>query len=156
MFFRAYLNNISDNFKADWQSFKYIGRAENFYKYNGFSRDMSLSFTIYAHSRLEMQPLYEKLRYLIGTTAPDYSSAGYMRGVMLKATIGDYLSGVPIIMNSINLKPSFDAGWDIDRNQIGTPLNELMQLPKMIEVDLSFIPIHNFTPQFKSNFVSSF
>jgi len=157
LFFRAYLTNMSDNFKADWQSFKYIGRAESFYKYNGFSRDMSLSFTIYAHSRLEMKPLYEKLRYLIGTTAPDYSQAGYMRGVMLKATIGDYISGVPIIMNSINLKPSFDAGWDINRDGNGLAIaDELYQLPKMIEVDLSFIPIHNFTPQFKENFVSGF
>jgi hypothetical protein len=103
-----------------------------------------------------MEPLYEKLRYLVGTTAPDYSQAGYMRGVMLKATIGDYLNNTPIIINNISLKPSFEAGWDIDRDQQGNRLNSGLELPKMIEVDLSFTPIHNFTPQFRSNFISNF
>lgn len=157
LFFRAYLTNMSDSFKADWQSFKYIGRAENFYKYNGFSRDMSLSFTVYAHSKQEMLPLYNKLNYLVGTTAPNYSSAGYMRGMILKATIGDYLVNVPIIINNINLKPSFEAGWDINRTETGEFFIEGdgAILPKMIEVDLSFTPLHNFTPQFGERFITA-
>jgi hypothetical protein len=157
LFFRAYLTNMSDSFKADWQSFKYIGRAENFYKYNGFSRDMSLSFTVYAHSKKEMLPLYNKLNYLVGTTAPNYSSAGYMRGMILKATIGDYLSSVPIIINNISLKPSFEAGWDINRTETGEFFIEGggAILPKMIEVDLSFTPLHNFTPQFGERFITA-
>jgi hypothetical protein len=157
LFFRAYITNMSDSFKADWQSFKYIGRAENFYKYNGFSRDMSLSFTVYAHSRKEMLPLYNKLNYLVGTTAPDYSSAGYMRGMILKATIGDYLSNVPIIINNISLKPSFEAGWDINRGENGEISIEEggAILPKMIEVDLSFTPLHNFTPKFGQRFITA-
>jgi hypothetical protein len=157
LFFRAYLTNMSDSFKADWQSFKYIGRAENFYKYNGFSRDMSLSFTVYAHSKKEMLPLYNKLNYLVGTTAPNYSSAGYMRGMILKATIGDYLSSVPIIINNISLKPSFEAGWDINRTETGEFFIEGggAILPKMIEVDLSFTPLHNFTPSFSQRFITA-
>jgi hypothetical protein len=157
LFFRAYITNMSDSFKADWQSFKYIGRAENFYKYNGFSRDMSLSFTVYAHSRKEMLPLYNKLNYLVGTTAPNYSYAGYMRGMILKATIGDYLSNVPIIINNISLKPSFEAGWDINRGENGEISIEEggAILPKMIEVDLSFTPLHNFTPQFGERFITA-
>jgi hypothetical protein len=156
LFFRAYLNNLNDNFKADWNSYKYVGRAENFYKYGGFSRDMSLSFTIYAHSRDEMKPIYQKLNYLVGTTAPDYSKAGYMRGNFVNFTIGNYLNNVPCIIQSIGLKPSFEAGWDIDRDIEGKLLDDGLQLPRMIEVDLSFIPIHTFTPQFESPFVSQF
>jgi hypothetical protein len=153
LFFRAYLNDLGDSYKPDWQSYKYIGRAENFYKYSGFSRDISLAFTIYAHSRAEMAPIYKKLNYLVGTTAPDYSEAGYMRGNFVNLTVGDWLSNVPGIIQGINLKPSFDAGWDIDRNEIGTPLNDSLQLPRMIEVDLQFTPIHTFTPRFTSTFI---
>lgn len=161
LFFRAYINNLSDNFQAEWQNFKYVGRGENFYRYNGFTRDMSLSFTIYAHSRKEMIPLYNKINYLVSTTAPDYSTAGYMRGNFTYITIGDYLNHVPCIIKSVSLKPSFEAGWDINRKENGDlitndkdELNRLVgQVPRMIDVDLSFIPLHNFTPRFKEKFV---
>jgi hypothetical protein len=159
LFFRAYINNLGDNFKADWNPYKYVGRAENFYKYGGFSRDMSLSFTIYAHSRAEMLPIYEKLNYLLGTTAPSYSGAGLMRGNFIRLTVGDYIDNVPGIINNISLKPSFDAGWDINRSELGTIITSeftntyIGQLPRMIEVDLGFTPIHNFVPQIGENFV---
>ena len=152
LFFRAYINDLGDSYKPEWQSYKYVGRAENFYKYSGFSRDISLSFTIYAHSRAEMKPIYDKLNYLVGTTAPDYSEAGYMRGNFINLTVGDWLSNVPGIIQGINLKPSFDAGWDIDRDLNGKLLSGL-QLPRMIEVDLQFTPIHTFTPRFTSTFI---
>jgi hypothetical protein len=166
LFFRAYLNNFSDGFKAEWQSYKYVGRGENFYKYSGFSRDISLSFTIYAHSRAEMIPIYQKLNTLVGTTAPDYSNIGLMRGNFIKMTVGDYLLDVPGIIQNINLKPSFEAGWDINRDENGNTIayrdeegeiitsnNFVGQLPRLIEVDLQFTPIHTFTPQIGENFI---
>lgn len=154
LFFRAYINDLGDSYKPDWQSYKYIGRAENFYKYSGFSRDISLGFTIYAHSVAEMEPIYKKLNYLVGTTAPDYSEAGYMRGNFINLTVGDYLDNVPGIIQGIDLKPSFDAGWEIDRSVVsGKPLGKRLQLPRMIDVTLQFTPIHTFTPQFKSPFI---
>ena len=154
LFFRAYINDLGDSYKPEWQSYKYIGRAENFYKYSGFSRDISLSFTIYANSRAEMKPIYDKLNYLVGTTAPDYSNAGYMRGNFINLTVGNYLDSVPGIIQGIDLKPSFDAGWDIDRDAFtGVLLNDRLQLPRMIDVTLQFTPIHTFTPRFTSTFI---
>jgi hypothetical protein len=108
-----------------------------------------------------MIPLYEKINYLAGTTAPDYSEEGYMRGNFTYITVGDYLNHMPCIIKSISLKPSFDAGWDINRKENGDlitndkdELNKLVgQVPRMIDVDLSFIPLHNFTPRFKQKFV---
>lgn len=153
LFFRAYLTNIGDGFKADWQPYKYVGRAESFYKYTGFSRDVSLSFIVYAHSRVEMIPLYEKLNKLVGTTAPTYGGNGYMLGNFVKLTVGTYFNGVPGVINNINLKPSFEAGWDINRDEMGKPIiakdkSNVGQIPRMIEVDLTFTPIHDFVPQY--------
>lgn len=160
LFFRAYINSLGDGYQADWQSYKYVGRAENFYKYNGFSRDISLSFTVYAHTREEMIPIYKKLNYLVGTTAPDYSDAGYMRGSFTRLTVGDYLNNVPGIIKSISLKPSFEGGWDINRDEFGDIIGKndplyknVGQLPRLIDIDLSFTPVHDFTPQFGANFI---
>jgi hypothetical protein len=159
LFFRAYIDSLSDSFKGEWQPYKYVGRAENFYKYGGFGRDVQMSFTAYAHSRNEMKPLYNKLNRLAGIVAPTYSDAGYMMGNIAKITIGNYFKSMPGIITSVNLKPSLEAGWDLNRNDIGDilestdPLN-VGQLPRLIGVDLSFQPIHNFTPQYGENFVN--
>jgi len=162
LFFRAYLNEFGDDYKAEWDSYKYVGRAENFYKYTGFSRNLSLSFTVYAHSRAEMKPIYQKLNYLVGITAPNYSEAGYMRGNFVNITVGNYLNSVPCIIESVSLKPSFEAGWDINRKTDGSIItsdegdNENVgQLPRMIDVNLSIIPIHSFTPRFKARFIDT-
>jgi hypothetical protein len=163
LFFRAYLNEFGDDYKAEWDSYKYVGRAENFYKYTGFSRTISLSFTVYAHSRAEMKPIYQKLNYLAGITAPNYSEAGYMRGNFVNITVGNYLNSVPCIIESVGLKPSFEAGWDINRDDNGiiitpTTLNsvdDVGQLPRMIDVSLSIIPIHSFTPRFQASFINT-
>ncbi len=160
LFFRAYLTSIGDGFKADWQPYKYVGRAENFYRYGGFSRDVQLSFIIYAHSRAEMKPLYEKLNRLVGVTAPTYGGNGYMLGNFIKLTVGTYFNRVPGIINNINLKPSFEAGWDINRTIDGLPIKTeeddyLGQIPRMIEVDMTFTPIHDFAPQYSSTFINN-
>ena len=159
LFFRAYITDLGDSYKAEWQNYKYVGRAENFYKYGGFGRDVSLSFTIYAHSREEMAPLYKKLNRLVGVTAPTYSNQGFMMGNILKITVGNYFNQMPGILTSISLKPSFEAGWDINRNQDGTILkfgdqDYVGQLPRLIDVSMNFTPIHNFAPQYGNDFIN--
>ncbi len=44
--FRALLDSFSDSYNASWDSAKYLGRGENFYNYNGFTRTVTLSFTV--------------------------------------------------------------------------------------------------------------
>jgi hypothetical protein len=159
LFFRAYITDLGDSYKADWQNYKYVGRAENFYKYSGFGRDISLGFTIYAHSREEMIPLYKKLNRLVGVTAPSYSNQGFMMGNILKITVGNYLNRMPGVLTSISLKPSFEAGWDINRTTDGIIIQSgeeeyVGQLPRLIDVNMSFTPIHDFAPQYGSSFIN--
>jgi hypothetical protein len=159
LFFRAYITDLGDSYKAEWQNYKYVGRAENFYKYGGFGRDVSLSFTIYAHSREEMAPLYKKLNRLVSVTAPTYSNQGFMMGNILKITVGNYFNQMPGVLTSISLKPSFEAGWDINRNQDGTILkfgdqDYVGQLPRLIDVSMNFTPIHNSAPEYGNHFIN--
>ena len=59
--FKAYLTALDDNFNSDWNSWKYNGRAENFYTYNGFERTVNIGFRIAAATKKEMAPLYAKM-----------------------------------------------------------------------------------------------
>ena len=85
MHFRAFINSFSDAYNADWSGIKYMGRGEEFYKYGGFGRKISLSFTVAAQSKAELAPMYSKLNYLASTLAPDYGNNGFMKGNIVRA-----------------------------------------------------------------------
>jgi len=145
--FRAFLNPISDSYNADWANRKYIGRGENMYNYNGFNRSISLSWVIAAQSREELLPLYRKLNYLVSNLAPDYSEQGYMRGPLIKLTVGDYISAVPGFINSMTVDIQDDATWEIAIDDNGDKDPTIRELPHIIRVNnFNFTPIHNFIP----------
>jgi len=145
--FRAYIDDFSDTFNGDWEAYRYVGRGENFYKYKGFTRDLSIGFTAPVLSRADMVNMYQKLNGLVWATAPDYSGAGLMRGTLVKFTMGDYLRNSISIIKSITFTPIMEMGFDINRNEDGTKIpfgNNLYtgQLPKGIRVQCNMIPLN--------------
>lgn len=145
--FRAFLGTITDGFTADWDSIKYVGRGEKFYTYNGFNRTVSFTFDVHPQSRGEMKPIYQKLNYLATTLAPDYNQ-GYMKGNLIKLTIGDYLYRVPGIITSLTYTIPEEAPWEIALTEPENGGDKgLLETPKLINVNVSFTPIHNFVPQ---------
>lgn len=146
--FRAYLSGISDSNSGEWDSFKYNGRGEKFYTYQGFDRKISFSFKIHPQSREEMKPLYQKLNFLISNTAPDYNINGFMRGPLVQLNIGDYISDQTGFINSIGISIPDNGTWEIAMQQPeGTGDVDMQELPKYIEVNVQFTPIHNFVPK---------
>ena len=155
--FRAFIDSFNDNYAATWDSFKYVGRAENFYKYGGFNRGISMGFKVHCQSRQEQFPLYQKLNYLASLTAPDYSDAGFMRGNLIYLTVGDWLVDVPGVLQGISLNIPNDSPWEIARDSVGSIQKDIAQLPHYVEVTgFSFNPIHNFVPQKNSPFIGNF
>ena len=80
-------------------------------------------------------------------------------GNILKITVGNYLNSVPGVLTSISLKPSFEAGWDINRTIDGTIIKPgeteyVGQLPRMIDVSMNFTPIHDFAPVYGVDFIN--
>ena len=139
--FRAFLDSFDDNFTGNWNKFNYIGRAESFHTYQSFDRNVSVSFKVAAASKQEILPIYTKLNYLASTTAPSYSEIGIMRGTIIRMTVGNYLTGVPGYLSSVNLSWSNNYPWEIDGRQ----------LPHILNCSVGFTPIHEFTPQVGKN-----
>lgn len=151
--FRAFIEGgITDSYNAEWSGVKYMGRGENFYNYNGFSRKLSLKFIVHAQSQLEQDNMYIKLNYLASLMAPNYSNNGngFMRGNIIKLTIGDYLTEVPGILNGLSFNIAENYTWDIGRDQDGK--KDGLALPHLISVDgFDFTPIHSFLPKTDEN-----
>ena len=147
--FRAFLNNINDAFTADWKGERYVGRGENFYNYGGFDRKVSLSWTVAAQSKIELMPMYKKLSYLASVCAPDYSTTGYMRGNIVKLTIGGYFDCQPGIITGFSYDMNdANATWEIGIDDTGAGGGDVKELPHLIKVTgFNFIPIHTFTPR---------
>ena len=145
--FRAFLDEFSDSYGADWNEVQYVGRGEKLYNYAGFNRDISISFTVFAQSKAELIPMYKKLNYLASTLAPDYSEAGYMRGNLVKMTVGGYLFDQPGIIKGLNYTVPMESTWEIAIDTSGSQDQSVKQLPHMIKVTgLQFTPIHKFIP----------
>lgn len=144
---RAYLTTFGDAHSANWDSFKYMGRGENFYRYGGYDRSISVGFRIYVHSRAELFPVYNKINYLASIQAPDYSPSGFQRGNIIYLTIGDYIVNTPGIMEGIEYTFPEDSQWEIARNNDGTPDSNTAELPLLIDASFNFKPIHNFLPR---------
>ena len=162
--FRAIIDSMSDSYTSQWDAQKFMGRGENFYKYQGFDRKISLSWTVAAQSKQELIPMYQKLNYLASATAPSYSEAGYMSGNLISLTIGGWCYEQVGIMSGLTLDVPTESPWEIaipdgpDKGVVGEGDNEIKsdnsvkEMPMMVKVTgFTFTPIHNFVPQVQNN-----
>jgi hypothetical protein len=144
IFFRAMISGFTDNHQASINSFKYLGRGEDFYTYQGVSRAISFGFKIAVTSEAELRPLYNKLNHLISQVYPDYSEKfGIMRAPIIRLTIGDYLYRVAGMLENVNVSIDDNVSWEIN----STNSKDLQQLPQIVNVQCSFKPIQDFLPR---------
>tara|TARA_Y100000592_G_C5473421_1_gene320840 strand:- start:357 stop:2864 length:2508 start_codon:yes stop_codon:yes gene_type:complete len=162
MHFRAFINSFNDAYNANWGTTNYVGRGNPFYNYTGFTRTIQMSFTVAAQSKAELTPMYSKLNYLASTLAPDYGNNGFMKGNIVRVTMGGYLYEVPGVINNLTYDIPADTTWEIAVGD-GVPAGEndevkadydttVKELPHRIDVTMGFTPIHDFLPAKPNNF----
>jgi len=150
--FRAYINGFSDAYQSTWNPVKYMGRGNSFYKYDGYTRAINMDFRVVVHSKYEQSIIYDKLNYLASVTAPNYAAGGFMRGNLIKVTVGDYLNNTVGILNGLSYSIPPESPWDIGRNSEGKQDDNSLQMPFIVDVGgFSFTPIHNFIDKTVSN-----
>lgn len=153
LYFRAYLDSMSDSYNGEWSGTRYIGRAEELYNYTGFKRGLQFSFKIAAHSKEELKPLYEKLNRLAGTTAPTYQNGLFMQGVFSKITIGDYVQKLPGFFTNVDFAWQTAYPWEIGNVDSGAASGDTPRVPHILDVSVSFQPVHDFAPQYDKTFI---
>lgn len=167
--FRAFLDNFADNYLGNWGAINYVGRGETFYTYQSFNRSVNITFKSAVATKQELAPVYQKLTYLASTTAPSYSTesdksanqtGGIMRGTIVRLTLGDYLYDTPGILNNVSFNWESNFPFEIKLgtkdsrlNEYGQPVPDdnsdyaVQELPHVLTCNLTFTPIHTFTPQ---------
>ena len=141
--FKAYINDFSDDYSANWATQTYMGRGEEFYRYNKFSRNIGLSFTAIADNKENLQTMYAQLNTLASSLAPSYTSQGYMSGNLHRLTVGNYIKKQYGILTGLSFKIPEDSPWEIESGK---------QLSHYIEVSgFKFNVIHNFRPNYNAS-----
>src|SRR5574344_80532 len=154
LYFEANLSSYNDSYTGDWNNAQYVGRADKFYTYAGFDRQIDFGFKAVAKTIEALRPIYNRLNGLAGLTAPTYNSQGaFMRGTLAKIRIGDLLTGqTPSggkgngqtgFIKSVKFTWQTDYQWEIGDGERST----FLQVPHVLDVSVSFTPIHTFIPQ---------
>jgi hypothetical protein len=144
--FRAYVDSFSDNYTGNWNESQYIGRGEKFFTYGGFDRSFDISFKTSIASKKELVPVYKKLTYLASTTAPTYGLNDLMKGTYVRLSLGDYISDTPGIISTVSYNWNSRYNFEVDKKGYYDQ-EKVQQLPHVLEAQISFKPIHTFTPQ---------
>jgi hypothetical protein len=136
--FPAYIKGFKDNFDATWNEYNYIGRAESFYTYGKYKRNVSFNLDIPCFNKTDLFTYHKRIGLLASTTAGTYNSAGLLGGIIIKLKVGKYVNNEYAILNNISYDIPDDSSWDIDE-----------QLAMYIRSSLSFTIIHSQLPEYK-------
>ena len=160
--FRATVKGISEGNTAFWDELRFLGRADQLYSYNGYSRTLSFTFNIVINSISELLPSWTKINYLASAVKPsNYTRSENLNNVfnrfivppMFMITIGDLYRFQPMVLRSINVNIPEDALWETLNEQNsdewnylnGIITNNLMgsnttarygQLPREVEISI--------------------
>ena len=141
LFFHAFLDDYSDTYSGNWNPQQYIGRGEEFYTYNNFTRAINFSFKAASFNQASLLTMYDKLNLLAGATAPSYSDGGnFMRGTLTRITIGDLLYRQTGFISNLSLSWNNSYQWEINDLNI----EDIEGLPHLLDISVQFTPIHTF------------
>jgi hypothetical protein len=167
--FRASVTGINDSFQAEWANYKYIGRADKLYTYDGITRQLSFSFKVIANSVKELLPMWKRINYLCGLTMPaNYTSAPsqgdgstneFMIPPLVLLTLGDMYKEQPILINRVGLTIPESAAWETvheTAEQDWSYLNNIItwtgskgkvaQFPREVELSVDLTPLFKERP----------
>lgn len=128
--FRATISNLSDSVTPTWNEHKFIGRADMFYTYTGFTRTISFDFTVYVNSVRELPTQWRKINRLYGMCYPaEYEAKIAMRAPIVRLTIGDMYNGIYGKFDSLSISPDENSFWEVEDG---------LQLPHIVNINVSF------------------
>ena len=115
--FRAYISGLTDSVQPQWSQYNYIGRPDPVFQYNGVSaRNLSFNLKVAALAQQDMYWMWKKINKMIGMCYPSgYQNGGFMRGPMMKLTLGDYVVDSPCFMNALTVSVPDDSPWEINQ-----------------------------------------
>jgi hypothetical protein len=125
--FRGTVSGITETFSPSWNPEKPNGRADKMYMMTEFERTLSFNFKAVAYSRMELIPMWEKLKQLATFTMPFYGDSFGYRGRPLEFTLGDLWKNHTSLLTSLSYTMSDETAWETDKNYT---------IPKLVDISI--------------------
>ena len=143
--FPAYMTGYKDDFTGTWNETNYVGRAESFFIYSKFKRNVSFNLKIPCFNKVQLFEKHRALGQLASVTAGAYNQAAngsLLGGVLLKINLGNYLVGEYAILNSVGYSIPDDASWDISDDAL---------LSMYVDATFNLTIVHKNLPQYQQS-----
>ena len=138
--FRGFIESLSDDMSGNWDSIRYIGRAEELYSYSGFSRGINLNFQIPVFSAQEQTPVLNKVNALKSAVLPKYKN-NLPVATFCKLRIGDLIGEdtTYVVLTGVNQTIENDVPWSVGSDNL--------LLPQLHKLSVSMKVLHKDIPQ---------
>ena len=158
IFFRAYIEGLTENISPSYASHNYNGRSEPVYTYERAEREISMTLKLFAHTFYELEAIYQKLNRLTSLCYPQYqedenmsdvtgTSKMRMKPPLTKMRLGELFGNskeeVMGFFKSVNYIFPDKGVWETKQNK---------RVPKFIEVTISYQIIHKKPPAYGQKF----
>ena len=80
IFFRAFIEGLTENIQPNYNPTQYIGRSEPVYTYGQTERDINFTLKLFAQTKTELSSIYEKMNALTSLCYPQYFEDTFLTG----------------------------------------------------------------------------
>jgi len=150
IFFRAYLEGLTENISPSWTPTNFIGRSEPVYNYERAERELTMTLKLFAQSKKELNMIYKKMNKLTSMCYPEYFEDEYgnrMKPPLTKLRLGEMFgtanNELMGFLKSINYTVEQASPWEYEAGK---------RVPKFINATVSYQVIHSSIPNLKTKF----
>ena len=154
IFFRAFIEGLTENISPNWTPVNYVGRSEPVYTYERGERDISFNLKLAAQTREELDKQYEKMNRLTSLAYPQYDTDEYLGGnkVRMKPPLTKFRLGELYGKSNDELLGFIKSiSYTIDQTSpYETEIGK--RVPHQINVALTYQVIHGTVPSLDTKF----
>ena len=150
IFFRAYVEGLTENISPSYAVHNYIGRSEPVYTYERGEREISMTLKLFAQTKGELTSIYEKMNRLTSLCYPQYELDGYgnrMKPPFTKLRYGELFGKMNKelmgYIKSVSYSYEQSSPYEIEVGK---------RVPKHIVATIGYQVIHDRTPSISTKF----
>ena len=153
IFFRAFIEGLSENISPNYNPTQYIGRSEPVYTYSQTERELSLTLKLFAQTKDELGKIYEKMNKLTSLCYPEYfedegvSYGNRMKAPLTKLRIGELFGNTNSELQGYIKSLSYSVE---DSSPYETEVGK--RVPKFVTTTITYQVIHSTVPNLETKF----
>ena len=153
IFFRGYVDGITESITPSWSESTYLGRSEPVYVYERAIRSISFNLTLMAQTEFELKKIYEKMDKLTSLCYPEYATDVLSGNTRMKPPLTKFRMGELFgKTNQEELGFIESLTYTVPENSTYESNPDTGRVPKYLTVAITYKVIHESVPDIDTNF----